>query len=29
LQNMGLVDRAFAGWNVISDIINYSGHHGS
>jgi tetratricopeptide (TPR) repeat protein len=24
LQNMGLIDRAFAGWNVIGDIINYS-----
>lgn len=22
LQNMGLVDRAFAGWNLISDLIN-------
>ncbi|MFA6185725.1 MAG: tetratricopeptide repeat protein [Phycisphaerae bacterium] len=29
LQNMGLIDRAFAGWNVISDIINYSGQRGS
>jgi tetratricopeptide (TPR) repeat protein len=25
LQNMGLIDRAFAGWNVISDIANYAG----
>jgi tetratricopeptide (TPR) repeat protein len=24
LQNMGLVDRAFAGWNLISDMINYA-----
>ncbi|MDD5135075.1 MAG: tetratricopeptide repeat protein, partial [Phycisphaerae bacterium] len=24
LQNMGLIDRAFAGWNVISDIVNYA-----
>jgi tetratricopeptide (TPR) repeat protein len=22
LQNMGLIDRAFAGWNVITDIAN-------
>jgi tetratricopeptide (TPR) repeat protein len=22
LQNMGLIDRAFAGWNLISDMIN-------
>jgi tetratricopeptide (TPR) repeat protein len=24
LQNMGLVDRAFAGWNLISDMIDYA-----
>jgi tetratricopeptide (TPR) repeat protein len=24
LQNMGLVDRAFAGWNLINDMISYA-----
>jgi tetratricopeptide (TPR) repeat protein len=24
LQNMGLVDRAFAGWNLIGDMIDYA-----
>jgi tetratricopeptide (TPR) repeat protein len=24
LQNMGLIDRAFAGWNLISDMVDYA-----
>lgn len=24
LQNMGLIDRAFAGWNIIGDMIDYA-----
>ncbi|MGA2914866.1 MAG: tetratricopeptide repeat protein [Sedimentisphaerales bacterium] len=24
LQNMGLIDRAFAGWNLISDMVNHA-----